>query len=151
MRGLSDLPLVEVPHPVGTLPIEALNAVAASSLDAVISALTRTQEREATRPDHYPAEETTASELSAPRDSSQFFDFVVARGWSDGLPMLPPTRDAVKTMVAAAGLPPETLLGTDSAAQRNGHCSKNRGERRHGRMRAGVFSRRDRRSQRDVA
>jgi hypothetical protein len=112
MRGVSDLPLIEVPHPVGTLPIEALKAVAASSVDAVIAALTRIQEREATLPEYCPTEEITASILSAPRDSSQFFDFVTARGWSDGLPMLPPTRDAVKTMMAAAGLPPETLLGT---------------------------------------
>ncbi len=43
------------------------------------------------------------STTSAPEDPAAFFAFAMERGWSDGLPVLPPTPDAVRRAVSASG------------------------------------------------
>lgn len=40
------------------------------------------------------------------------------RGWSDGLPVIPPTVDRVTEMLAHVGLPPEHVLGDVPARRR---------------------------------
>ena len=40
-RGMSELPLVEVPHPVGTIPTDALKKVAESAVESIVAGLTR--------------------------------------------------------------------------------------------------------------
>jgi hypothetical protein len=44
-------------------------------------------------------------------DYDQFLDDIVARGGSDGLPVVPPTRARVHAALAAAGLEPDDVLG----------------------------------------
>ncbi len=41
-----------------------------------------------------------------------------SRGWSDGLPIVPPTPDSVVAMLDWAGLPPEHLVGIEPVRQR---------------------------------
>jgi hypothetical protein len=43
----------------------------------------------------------------APADPTAFADFALGRGWGDGLPLVPPTRDRVEAMLAEAGLDPD--------------------------------------------
>ncbi|MDQ1495935.1 MAG: hypothetical protein QOG69_2418 [Actinomycetota bacterium] len=46
-------------------------------------------------------------------DSQEAMDgLVVARGWGDGLPVVPPTEQRVMRMLEWSDLPPETVLGT---------------------------------------
>ncbi|HEV8438596.1 MAG TPA: hypothetical protein VGT40_10920 [Methylomirabilota bacterium] len=40
------------------------------------------------------------------------------RGWTDGLPVMPPTTDRVEAMLAAAALPPDHVLGEVSVRRR---------------------------------
>ena len=40
------------------------------------------------------------------------------RGWTDGLPILPPTEEAVQACLDAAGLTPSTVIGVESVRQR---------------------------------
>ena len=40
-RGMGGLPLVEVPHPVGTIPTDALKKVAEAAVESIIAGLTR--------------------------------------------------------------------------------------------------------------
>lgn len=42
----------------------------------------------------------------------QFTDFVYEQGWTDGLPVFPPTRDAVQRMIDYIGRDPGEVLGT---------------------------------------
>lgn len=51
-----------------------------------------------------------AAEHSAPSDAFEFYEWALARGWSDGLPVLPPLPQRVKEMVLASGLPAEHLV-----------------------------------------
>ena len=49
---------------------------------------------------------------SDPAGAAAWIEYYYARGWSDGLPLVPPTRASVDAMLAAAGLAPDTLLGS---------------------------------------
>jgi len=56
------------------------------------------------------------STLHAPsheyRDYAQLLDDYYERGWTDGLPVVPPTPEAVDDFLAAAALAPDTVIGT---------------------------------------
>jgi hypothetical protein len=45
------------------------------------------------------------------KEPAALFTELVKRGWSDGLPVLPPTRAAVNEMIAASGLGKDFVLG----------------------------------------
>src|SRR5947209_14471728 len=44
-------------------------------------------------------------------DYAALIDDYHARGWTDGLPIVPPTPDAVEQFLAAAGLEPDHVVG----------------------------------------
>jgi hypothetical protein len=46
------------------------------------------------------------------RDYAELLDDYYARGWTDGLPVVPPTPDAVSAFLDAAGLAAEDVIGT---------------------------------------
>jgi len=112
-RGVKELPLVKVPHPVGTIALDNLRAVAESSVDAISGKLLR-GEGAATNGNAVAAhdgEGSSASSLSVPGDPAEMFGYFYQRGWTDGLPVLPPTLAAVENMVAAGGQPAAATLG----------------------------------------
>lgn len=45
-------------------------------------------------------------------DADAFLEDAFARGWTDGLPVVPPTPEKVERFLAVAGLPAEEVLGT---------------------------------------
>jgi len=111
-RGLGNLPLVKVPHPVGSISLVALRALAESSVDLIIGALTRNNRTS------FHSEEATADSDSAlkaseyvPSNPTLTFKALAERGWTDGLPVIPPTPDAVREMIDASGLKGDELLG----------------------------------------
>jgi len=111
-RGLSELPLVELPHPVGSIPPEALRALARSSIDRIVDLLT-------VQPAAGFAGTANGSEgcgaepalTEVPADPALMFQYFINRGWSDGLPTLAPTEAAVEAMVAAGGLTGGAVVG----------------------------------------
>ncbi len=54
---------------------------------------------------------------SDPRDAVAWIEYYDARGWGDGLPLVPPTREAVDAMLAAGGVRAGDVLGR--IAERN--------------------------------
>jgi hypothetical protein len=112
-RGLNDLPLVEVPHPVGTLSMDALKALAQATVDAITAKLTVTNGGaidvgRVVDPSLTPSADGI---VSVPRDPEAMFQFIMAKGWSDGLPVLPPTPAAVDAMFSVTGLQRNLVLG----------------------------------------
>lgn len=107
------MPLVEVPHPVGTIPLDALKKIAEGAVETIVTGLTLTKggSESATRDGDRPQEGETADLLAVPRDPSALFHFISARGWTDGLPVLPPTRAAVDGMIGARPLKSGSALG----------------------------------------
>ncbi len=46
----------------------------------------------------------------APDSLEEWYEYALARGWGDGLPLIPPTEDRVAAMVAASGRPAGELI-----------------------------------------
>src|SRR3989475_515020 len=83
------LQLAAVAHPIGGVDPKLVRAKAETVVDRVLEALTR---------DPSPplaASVATVRAVAAPGDLDAFQDFAVAEGWSDGLPVLPPTEERV--------------------------------------------------------
>jgi hypothetical protein len=51
-----------------------------------------------------------AARIEAPEDADDFDQFCIARRWSDGLPLRPPTLDKVERMIAASGRAPDEIV-----------------------------------------
>jgi hypothetical protein len=109
---MAELPLVKVPHPVGTISLEALRKVAESSVDAIAQKLLRSTGDSNMGPGSPRAGEgASAHRLSIPSDAAALFHFLYERGWTDGLPVLAPTVDAVERMMARAGQAADAVVG----------------------------------------
>lgn len=48
---------------------------------------------------------------AVPENPGRMFQYLLNRGWTDGLPVLPPTREAVGAMIEASGFGKEERLG----------------------------------------
>jgi hypothetical protein len=111
-RGISELALIEVPHPVGSISLEALKLLAESTVDAITAALTQQAghgDIATQNGDNAASDFQTVLRVST--DPAKMFNFLVTRGWTDGLPTLAPTATAVDEMMAGAGLDKNTSLG----------------------------------------
>jgi hypothetical protein len=89
--------MVLVGHPLGGVDPKLIRDRAEGAVDAVIAALTRDPALPARATPRVPAT------VEAPDDLDELQLFAMARGWSDGLPVLPPTAARVARLVAATG------------------------------------------------
>ena len=111
-RGLGDLPLVELPHPVGSVSLDILRSLAALTIDHIVSILTAGDVSS-----DYPSHEENGSGVECvsmvevPADPGLMFQYFINRGWSDGLPMLPPTQAAIDAMIAGSALKKDDVVG----------------------------------------
>jgi len=93
-KGLPGLPVVTVSHPIGGIPPAAVAAKAEGIVDRVLRALT-------TNPDANVSPSGGDTQLvDAPPDIDDFQGWLMERGWGDGLPAIPPTRERVARMLA---------------------------------------------------
>jgi hypothetical protein len=93
-RGMADLPLARIPHPMHT----AQRSVVAERADAVVETL-------AERLTSHGADVAEA-EIAGRFDGANDIDdqeMLFARGWTDGLPVVIPTAEKVAATVAASG------------------------------------------------
>jgi hypothetical protein len=103
--GMPGLPLVVVPHPLGGIPYEEVKKKARSAVQEIVERATRVQQTAE-------AEKKEKTDLLTIRGTlhdvnSTFY----SNGWTDGLPVLPPTGDAVREMLKGTDLPPDHILG----------------------------------------
>ena len=110
-EGLADISLVAVP--VDSIPlsdeIKELK-LGEKAADDVIKALTQW------RPQPEEASETTDSTLTFGGEDYEtaregMEKYFLQHGWSDGLPLIPPTREAVKKMLKGIDLPSDHVVG----------------------------------------
>jgi hypothetical protein len=110
-RGLSDLPLIKVPHPVSSISLDSLRSLAESNLEFIIEALTRDPmpaDRSLNSADH---RDFQPESPTVPENPGRLFHYFSKRGWTDGLPILPPTREAVGAMIERSGFDKNERLG----------------------------------------
>ena len=111
-RGMASLPTVTVAHPIGGIDPKIVGERADGIVDAVLAALT-------TEPAAVPIVSRAAAErITVADDLEGFQDLAMARGWSDGLPVLPPTPARVERLIAAAAAPRDAVLGMLAPAMR---------------------------------
>src|SRR5437764_1186406 len=53
----------------------------------------------------------SADEVDGPDDIRAFFDEIYERGWTDGLPVIPPRADYVNEMLEANCVRPDEIVG----------------------------------------
>jgi len=102
-RGMPDLRLVKIPHPMHTASREVVKQRADTVVDALVERLTRPAYEgveNAARP---------AGALATQQDDDQELFF--ARGWTDGLPVGIPTLQKVAQMIGASGRDPSETVG----------------------------------------
>lgn len=102
-----DLPLARIEHPLGGLRADQLS----SRASAVVSFVERYAGRVVD--DAEDKEDTYTSEpiISAPVDPLLFYEFIQAQGWGDGFPLIHPTQERVRNMLASAHIAADAPLG----------------------------------------
>jgi len=105
-KGLPDLAVVTVPHPIGGVAEELVAGKAMTAVDEVLAALTAARAPSAGDG----AAEGMAARHLAPDDLLEFQSFMMERGWGDGLPMIPATAERVAAMLRGTRRPADDLV-----------------------------------------
>ena len=105
-RGMDDLPVVEIPHPMHSASREAVTERAEAAISHLAAALT---ERAASVASERFARLPDIMELNA--DPVAIEEYFFEQGWTDGLPITPPTRAAVAAMLAHTARDRHETLG----------------------------------------
>ena len=105
-RGLAQLPIVEIPHPMHTAPKSLVEERAAAAATAVAEALTGGA---AVKGGH--RDEALPDRIELDIDPAELQEFFFDKGWTDGLPVVPPTAAKVEAMLAAAGRARDEKIG----------------------------------------
>lgn len=86
---------------------EMVASFVTTTVDQIVAGLTAPLEAEGGVPT-----DPTALEIVASGTIAEINAICVERGWSEGLPIVPPTRDAVEAFVAPSGHDPWRVIGT---------------------------------------
>lgn len=123
--GLPDFRFVMMAHPLYTLTPQEMEQRADDLLDKVLLLLQQGQSgstrhranvvslkrnRSAKSRRTAAAAAKPGGGAGVPGDVSKYVEYCYARGWTDGLPVVPATRDLVDDMLEAAGLKPDAVI-----------------------------------------
>ena len=83
---MADLPLVKVPHPVGSIALDRLRSLAESTVDAIAEQLLRNSKLAAgaTAINRTNGDDSD-SLIMVSSEPAELFSEMIERGWSDGL------------------------------------------------------------------
>jgi hypothetical protein len=102
-RGLADLPVVSVPHPIGGIPAAKVALKAEGGFRTLLDVFRG-------------GASSAGSDLgsrkvhSAPDDLLKYQEWILEQGWGDGLPVLPATPERVEQLLAGASRAPAAEL-----------------------------------------
>ncbi|MBT3904507.1 MAG: hypothetical protein HOF30_02435 [Rhodospirillaceae bacterium] len=105
-RGLSTLPLVEIPHPMHSASKDQVIERADAVVDAIAQTLTSDNfvSAEVARPI---SDEKISIEEAQADDQEFFFE----QGWTDGLPVVSPTLEKVTAALSTVNRDPKEIVG----------------------------------------
>ncbi len=107
-RGFPGIRLVPEPIVSECTIAEEIEAGIDSVVDDIIGMLTQPLTEEEKMPK--PKETAIPSRIIFKGSLSEVNRFFYQRGWTDGLPVIPPTEDAVTEMLSGTDLPPDNLV-----------------------------------------
>jgi len=108
-KGMPVLRVVPTAVPCEASIMEDIEAGVDGALDAIIAALTKPLTAEEKSPK--PEEAEKPARIIFKGSLEEVNRFFYQRGWTDGLPIIPPTEEAVAEMLTGTDLPPDRLLG----------------------------------------
>ena len=104
-----------MPHPLGGIPPSAVGGLATPATPEVERLLTTTggggAANEGAATATLPARGEPAERLALPSDPRALHEAAIARGWSDGLPVIPPTPNLVEALIACGDRDALDVLG----------------------------------------
>ena len=106
-RGAADVCFVAVPHPMGMIPLDEIRKKAEDAFPAILKAATEWKPVGKLQPMKapYPAERIKLTGTSD--DVNKLF---LEKGWSLGLPFVPPTTDRVAEMLKGTTRKPDEVI-----------------------------------------
>jgi hypothetical protein len=108
-KGMPMLRVVQGNIPYETTIMEDIEAGLNEVIDDIIAGLTKPLTTEERSPKPLAVEKP--SRIIFKGNLEEVNQFFYRRGWTDGLPIIPPTEEAVAEMLTGTDLPPEHLLG----------------------------------------
>ena len=116
MPGLRIIALPAIEYYPNRLTAEGLKPLAISTADSIVAALTNppSPEEERSRVALPGDDETEAVTIAADDYEAAYEEFnrlYLERRWGDGLPLVPPTKEAVQRMLAATHRAPDHIIG----------------------------------------
>ena len=113
VMGMPSLRTVVLPHPVGGIPIAEVLQKVDAVVDEIIGKLTLPLAQKSAPAAAAPRNDALIDIATADHWADDWADLqsaFIARGWSDGLPVVPPTEAHVAAMVKASRFPPEHVV-----------------------------------------
>ncbi len=108
-RGLADMAFVQVPHPMGMIPKDEIRAKADKTFPDILKAATQWKPQRTKIPGlgvaPYPLE-VVKFKGTVQDVTKMFFN----KGWSIGLPFIPPTKEAVQAMLKGTSHKPDEVV-----------------------------------------
>lgn len=108
-KGMPVLRYIPTTVPCEASIMEDIEAGVNGALESMIEALTKPLSNEEEAPQ--PQEPEKSARIIFKGTLEEVNRFFYRRGWTDGLPIIPPTEEAVADMLAGTDLPPDHLLG----------------------------------------
>ncbi|MFH1602283.1 MAG: hypothetical protein ABIH03_00055 [Pseudomonadota bacterium] len=113
--GYPRLPIAVVPHPFGIRTRDEIRNIAAQCVDDVARLLCETDAADATATAKGDAA-ARAEPIEVADDLEAFNRLMLERHWSDGLPLIPPTRERVELMLRQTSRAPDEVIGSVAPA-----------------------------------
>lgn len=108
-RGLADMAFVAVPHPMGMIPLNEIRAKADNAFPDILKAATAWKPTRTTIPGlgkkPYPAER-----IKFKGTYESVYNLFWGKGWTPGLPIVPPTTEAVQAMLKGTSHKPSEVV-----------------------------------------
>ena len=108
-KGMPGLRSIATTIPCESSIIEDIEAGVDGAFDAIVTALTKPLTAEEETPK--PKEAEKPARIIFKGSLEEVNRFFYKRGWTDGLPVIPPTEEAIAEMLKGTDLPPDHLLG----------------------------------------
>jgi hypothetical protein len=114
MPGLRIVPMPTEQYFKARVSVEEMRPIAAGTIDAIVNALIRPLTPEEDKPK--PVAKETGERIKISEESytaalEKLNQTFLERNWSDGLPIVPPTQEAVKWMLTGTSRSPGEVLG----------------------------------------
>jgi hypothetical protein len=105
-RGFAELPIVEIPHPMHTASRSLVEGRAADAAQSIAKALLEGASARGVL-----GEDILEDRIEIDADPVALEEFFFTHGWTDGLPVTPPTVESVAAMLAASGRDANETIG----------------------------------------